>query len=149
MSAITVRPAERTDVPWLMRELRQFAAFDGSKRSLFPDEDEAESMLQSMIEAHPFFIAENGQRLGFIAGYLHPHPWNSKVVQLTETFWWVDEEHRGSRAALKLLDYFVAFGEEVAHRIAFTLEAKSPVNTRTLEKRGFRLQETAWIREMA
>lgn len=149
MSAITVRPAERTDVPWLLRQLQRFAQFFGSKRSLFPDEDTAESIIVDAIEKHPFFVAENGQRVGFISGYLHPHPYNPRIVVLTETFWWVDEAHRGSRAGLKLLDTFLWFGEETADWIVFTLETKSPVNVRSIEKRGFKLFEQSYLKEIA
>lgn len=146
--AVTIRVATSKDIPWLLNQLRSFAAFYDSKHSLFPDEDEAEQFLSDLIDLHPFFIAENGQPIGFIAGSLAPHPYNRRVIQLSEMFWWVDEDHRGGRAGLLLLDAFIRFGKTVADQISMTLETNSPVNPATLERRGFREMERSYLMEV-
>lgn len=76
------------------------------------------------------------------------HPYNPAIRVLTETFWWVTPNARGSRAGLMLLDAFTAYGERNADWIVFTLEHHSPVNERTLTKRGFHLHERSYLREV-
>lgn len=153
--SITVRPAESSDIPWLIEQLRQFAQFFGTKKSLFGNTSHAEATLQRLIESQPFFVAdrgdagENTERLGFIAGSLFPHPWNPDIRMLTETFWWVAPAARGTKAGLFLLDRFLDVGHEHADWIHFTLEAQSPVNPRTLERRGFALHERAYLLEVS
>lgn len=147
--AVTVRPATVDDVPWLIEQLRQFAEFFGSNRSLFEDEGYARAVLPTLIEQHPFFLAVQGdERIGFISGMLAPHPWNPRITLLSEAFWWVSEAHRGGRAGLMLLDAFLSVGMAKADWIVFTLEEKSPVNPATLERRGFHLHERAYLLEV-
>lgn len=144
---VTVRSADQSDIPWLLTQLRVFDEF--SEMDLMPDDDTAVDILLKLIELHPFFIAESDERVGFIAGALHPHPYNPRVIQLTETFWWVDERYRGSRAGLLLLDAFDDFGDSHAHRVVMTREAKSPINERVLTKRGYVLTELSYLRRVA
>jgi hypothetical protein len=145
---IQIRQAEMRDIPWLLDELRKFDQFFGMKKSLVPNETHANDLLASFIDAGPFFVAERDYSpVGFIAGVLHPHPYNPDVTMLTETFWWVSESERGSRAGGMLLYAFTDYGRKYADGIVMTLEAKSPVNPKTLERRGFHLHESSYLLE--
>ncbi len=95
---ITVRPAAEHDVPWLISQLRMFDKFAGFKRSLMEDMEHAIKGCKQMVRDHLVLIAfdhpEHGPlsadceiELGFIAGYLTPHPFNPQLRVLTETFW--------------------------------------------------------------
>lgn len=132
-------------------QLREFAGSFGSSYSLWPGGPEAFAILKQMIGAGVFFVAETteGEGVGFILGHLAPHYFNPTLFVLSELAWWVDPAHRGSRAGLLLLNAFIAEGERSAHWISFSLEAQSPVNERTLAKRGFRKYETAFLREVS
>lgn len=144
-----VRPATPADAPWILEQLLAFDKFFGSSRSLFPSIEAAEGRLAFLMDGHVVLVADNGAELqGFIGGLLGPSFFNDEVVQLTELFWWVAEEHRGSRAALMLLNAFVAVGNTRAHQVIMTLEDKSPVNPVTLERRGFRPKETNYLLEV-
>jgi RimJ/RimL family protein N-acetyltransferase len=147
---IVVRKAETTDVDWLLPQLLRFSDFYGTKHSLFGDVDYARAALARMIENHLFIIAESKDvgPIGFIAGSLVLHPYNPKIKVLAENFWWVDEAHRGTRAGAILLKVFMEYGKENADWINFTLEQHSPVNEKTLLKRGFRLQERTYLMEV-
>lgn len=149
MNAVTyVRRAKTADVPWLMTQLQKFSDFFGTKKSLFSHH--AHRQLHQLLETHPFFVAAvNGRPVGFIAGALHPHPYNPDIRVLTEMLWWVAETERGSRAGLMLLEEFLRYGEKHADWIVFTLETNSPVNERCLTKRGFRLHEKSYLREVS
>lgn len=147
--SIAVRPATLEDIPWLLEQLAAFDQFFGSSRSLFPSIEYAESTLALLITEHLFLVAESNGPLGFIAGMVVPHTLNPAITVLSELFWWVAPQHRGSRAGLLLLNAYVAAGKQRAHWVTMTLEADSPVAPRCLEQRGFRLKETTYLLEVA
>lgn len=147
--SIKIRLATVDDIPWLISELRKFAEFFGTNLSLL-DEETAPGGLAFFITQHYFTIAEKEDvgPIGFISGVLLPHPFNPKIMQLTETFWWVAEEHRQSRAGLMLFEEFVEFGKVNADWITFTLETASPVKDEFMMKRGFRNNERSFLYEV-
>jgi hypothetical protein len=146
--SIAVRRAKDTDVDWLLEQLRAFSDFFGAKRPLFADREYANIFISTLVSDHLVLVAECGERglLGFIAGTVGEHPYNKEPL-LAEQFWWVPECHRGSRAGLLLLKEFVEWGKANRRLIAFSLEAKSPVNDRCLTKLGFKLFEYSYLWE--
>lgn len=161
---IHVRPAEKSDVPWLLEQLREFSRFYGTQRPLVPsDPDMATRLVETMTGACPFFIAEKHSQsdgeadynfhfvesVGFIAGQLGVHPYNPEIRVLTEMFWWVVPEYRGTRAGAILFNVFTAYGKQHADWVIMTLEKDSPVDPKSLEKRGYRLQESSYLLEVA
>lgn len=145
-----VRPATAADMPWILEQLVAFDEFFGSSRSFFPSEESAEAKLAFLIEQHVVLVAERaGELQGFIAGLLSGSFYNETVIQLTELFWWVAEAHRGSRAALVLLNAFTAVGTARAHQVIMSLEDTSPVNPETLLRRGYRPKETSFLLEVS
>jgi GNAT superfamily N-acetyltransferase len=138
---------------WLLEQMRAFGQFFGSKHSLFPSDDGvALETLRVLIEAHVFFVAEKedgyvAQLVGFIAGALGPHPYNAQIMVLSEQFWWVNPIHRGSSAGARLLERFLQFGREHADWIVMTLETKSPVDPKSLERKGFKHFEHSYLLE--
>jgi hypothetical protein len=149
-----VRRAIAADAPWLLDQLLAFDQFFGSTRSLFPSEEHAESMLLGLINDQPFVIAEKDEPyyeaprpVGFICGAIMPHPYNPALIVLSEMFWWVAEEYRGSRAGLLLLNEFVAIGKRSAHWVIMTLEQESTIDPDHLYRRGFRLKELSYLLE--
>lgn len=145
-----LRKADLGDLGWLVKQLRAFDAFQGTKKSLFPESaEEAVSLLEGLIQAHPFIVAEDfAGPVGFIAGVLQPHPYNSQVKMLSELFWWVDPRYRGSTAGARLLEAFIEYGKRNADLVVMTLEEKSPVDPRSLERKGFRLYERNFMLEV-
>lgn len=147
---LTVRPASTDDIDWLLVQLQAFAAFYGTKRDLFPTEAFAREACVRMVTMHLVLVADHPAvgPVGFISGYVVPHPYNPAIRMLSESFWWVEEEHRGSRAGMLLLNAFLDWGREHADWITFGLEANSPVGDEVLLKRGFRLQERNFLLEV-
>ena len=152
---VTTRRAVPSDIDWLMGQLRQFARFYGTKRSLFPTDDYAEQVLESMVSSQAIFMAVETtsygeQPIGFIAAMVGVHPYNPTIRLLAETFWWVEPTLRGGRAALLLLEAFKAWGVESGFDwlTLSMVEGKSPLTDRTLERHGFRLHEKSYLREV-
>jgi len=138
-------------------QCRAFSDFFGSSQSLMPDDETAVTKLVALMseDVGCFFVAcvsdtgEEGKPVGFIAGLLGPHFFNPAITQLTELLWWVDVEHRGGKAGVRLLDCFTEYGRAHADWTVFTLEEKSPVNPASLERRGYRLHEKSYLLEVA
>lgn len=147
---IAVRKANESDAEWLLSQLQDFSRFYGTNKQLFPENtDHARGFLSEMIANHLCLVAgSNGECVGFIAGFYTCHPFNPEIRMLTEAFWWVPEAHRKSKAALMLLNAFVSHGEANADWVVFTLEHHSPVSDRCLTKRGFKLQERQYLKEV-
>ena len=77
-----------------------------------------------------------------------PHIFNPKIMTLTEVFWWVKPEHRGSRAGRDLIEEFILWGKENVDWIITTLEENSPVNDSVFLNRGFKPKERSFIMEV-
>jgi N-acetylglutamate synthase-like GNAT family acetyltransferase len=152
---IKVRKALMGDIPALLPMLRNFADFAGTKHSLYPGDGIAAVKVAWLMTEHVFFVAEkveigaDDEIVGFIAGLLVEHWMNPELVVLSELLWWVEPEHRGSRAGAMLLRAFTDHGEEHAHQMTMVLERGSPIREETLESRGFHLHERTFLREMA
>lgn len=146
----TIRKAGPSDLEWLLVQLRDFAAFYNTKKSLFPKGDEhGRLMVDALIAEHVVLIAEKDSvPIGFIAGVFLKHPFNPEIRTLSEQFFWVTAAHRGGRAAVMLLNGFVALGELKADWILFTIEHGGPMNDRALLSRGFRLKEINYLKEV-
>jgi hypothetical protein len=156
---ITVRRANEGDIPWLLGELKKFSAFAATKLPIF-DPETAEAKILELVQKHVVFLAVRKTSvvgsgidlylpIGFIAGAIIPHFFNPKLTVFSELLWWVQEEHRGSRASVLLLNEFTEFGKRHANWITMALESLSPVNSKCLERRGYRLQERSFLLEVA
>lgn len=148
--SVCIRKAQLSDIDWILGQLKEFADFYNTKRSLFGDLGYSKKVIEVMISEHVFFVAESEQfgPIGFIAGTLEPHLYNPEIVTLNECFWWVDEKHRGSKAGLLLLNEFVQWGKKNVDWIWMTLETESPVKDATLVRRGFKEQERSFLLEV-
>jgi hypothetical protein len=149
---IWIRPATRDDIPWLLEQLRAFSAFYDTRKPLFPDDPaSAASILEAQLSGvNPFLVAVvRGDRAGFISGWMMLHPYNPAILVLQEAFWWVRPLYRGTTAGGRLFKAFVEYGKShAADWILMTLEAKSPIDPASLERRGFRLHERTYLLEM-
>ncbi len=146
---VEIRRAREEDIPWVETELVEFSQSIGTKHSLFPPSAEAlRGSLQFFMRDHLFLVAERGtQRLGFIVGFVTPHPFNHKLQVLTEVLWWVPPRHRGCRAGVMLLDAFVDWGKDNAEWVYFAIHRTTPMSDRALVRRGFREEQRQYLLE--
>lgn len=145
-----VRGAALSDLDFILGELKKFADFYESKSSLFgPDDNYNSAIISKLISEHLFLICEHDQdgSVGFISGTMAPHFLNPNIKVLSEVFWWVRPEYRMSRAGLLLLNAYVDYGKENCDWVTITIEDKSPINDKSLIKRGFKLKEKSFLME--
>ena len=146
---VIVRDATTMDLDWLVREAHEFSKFNGTKRELFTDDEFARAGFLGFMHQHFLRIAErDGERLGFIAGYITGHPFNPNIRVLCEAMWWVAEQHRHSRAGLMLLNEYTEWGKAHCDWVQFALQSHSPVKEETLTKRGYRKHESSYLLEV-
>lgn len=146
---IEVRRATAADVSWLIEQAEAFEAAAHYKYPLLQDYAFARRAFEAMVEHHVVLIAHEGERrMGFIAGYRAPHPFNPNIAVLSETFWWVPLAYRGSSAGAKLLFEFENVGRFEADWVVLSLEHDSPLRADHLAKRGFRQVERAFLLEV-
>lgn len=148
---VQVRSAMVEDVGWILTELKAFAKFYGTKKSVYPDDDDvAAGIVTKLITQHLFIVAQtdDGVPMGFIAGFVTPHVFNPDIRMLAESLWWVKHEYRGTMAGKALLIAFTEWGKQHADWISFSLEHNSPVKPETLTKRGYKHQETTFLLEV-
>jgi hypothetical protein len=150
---IWIRARDREDIPWLLEQLRAFSAFYGTTIPLFPDDPaSAASILEAQLSGvNPFFVAVvRGDRAGFISGALMTHPYNAKLRSCRSSSGGSIRNVRGSsgrRAAAPGVRG--PRPRAPADWILMTLEAKSPIEPRSLERRGYRLHESTYLLEVA
>lgn len=147
---ITVRDATYDDLDWIHNQLKEFSKFINSKYQMYEDAEYVDSFLRVLMDQHVFLIADilDVGPVGFICGTGSPHPFNPNIDILTELAWWVDEQHRGSRAGLLLLNEFAKVGKAKFNWVVMSLEVGSPVNEKTLIRRGFMPKEKAYLMEV-
>jgi len=149
--SVRIRRADNDDIEFLLSQLHVFSDFYGTQRKLFPTRKYAAEKLSEFIEKQVVFIAEQQDigPIGFIAGILFNHIFNPDIRVLAETFWWVQEEYRNSKAGLMLLNTFTDFGKENADWTTIAIETASPINERVLLKRGYKPTERNYLLEVS
>ena len=152
---VLVRQGWEGDIEWMVAQMIEFSKFFGTRHPLFGDVEFVRMGLKNLIKNHFVRVATgcNSEgiidKMGFLIGFLTPHPYNPAIKLLSEQFFWVDEKYRGSRAGLMLLDSFVDFGKKNAHWITMAMEKNSKMNDRALLRRGFRQHEVSYLKEVA
>ena len=134
----------------MLPELRAFAAFYGTKRSLYPGDEHAAQIVGKLILGQYVRVAErvDGVPVGFLAASLIPHWLNPEIRVAAEVFWWVPVEHRRSLAGAMLLAAYIEWGRAHADWVCLTLEADTPVKADSLLRRGFRAHERQYLLEV-
>lgn len=149
LKKVVVRPAVASDAAWCVGQLKAFSKTYGTKRSLFSSDEYAMQAFTKVIEDHLVYVAVKGDELlGFISGYVLPHVYNPEIKTLTESFWWVEPKHRGSRAGYLLFKAFMEYGKEQCDWVITTIEDISPVSEAFYLRQGFKLKEKSYILEV-
>lgn len=88
---------------------------------------------------------KDGKKVGMVGGILLPHHLKPNFTVLTEIVWYIDPEHRRSRASLKLLNGYKQIIDEKADEGIFTLLAHTPIEDASMERMGFKPYERNFI----
>lgn len=147
--SVFVRLATHEDADYIVGQLKQFAKALHTKLNIFPGEYQAKQRVLDLIDNHIVLVAcKEDQLLGMIGGIVTPHFFNPEIKTIAELFWWVAEEHRGSKSGLLLLNAFVELGKLRADWITMCLEKDSPIKDKCLLDRGFIPMERTYLLEV-
>lgn len=98
-----------------------------------------------MADGGTAFVAKcDDVPVGALGSMLIPHFYNPNLKVLSELFWYVNPEHRQTRAGIMLLNAFDDLGKEIADEATLSLLTSSQVNSKTFGKRGFVATEYAF-----
>lgn len=148
LRSVLVRPGVPSDIPWLLTQLRAFAAAYPVAITLYGDDAYAEGLVGTVMREQFLAVAEDesGQSVGFIAGAYGTHPYNPDLRICSELWWWVVPESRGTRAGVLLLRELEHWADGLNAPLCLTVETDSPVSDRFLAKHGFVPAERQFIR---
>lgn len=117
------------------------------------DEDKVVELIDSFLNGDRnqrivILALEDDQPIGMIAGVTSEMLFSRDKIA-SEMMWWIEPEHRGSRAALQLLDAYEFWAKKVGAKVV----QLSSVDTehadrldRLYKKRGYYLVERGYIR---
>ena len=142
-----IRAATTEDIPALMRQGAEFAAFAGTG----VDTAKAESMLGELISSNAGCVIVLTDALadvvGGIIGVLSEELWSRRVVA-QELVWWVAPEYR--RGGVRLLRAFEAWAtmSGAADVVVSDLATSDEAVGHLYESRGYTLLERQWVRRV-
>lgn len=149
LGTVRIRRAVPADIPWLVSQLREFAALHPVGARIMGSDSHAEALLAHLMATQFLAVADaDGTPVGLIAGAVAPHPFNPALTMATELWWWVQPPARHTRAGLALLNAYDEWADSVADLKGMTLEVASPVNPETLLRRGYHLAEYQYVAEV-
>ena len=145
-----VRRATESDLDYIVGQFPAFAKHYGTNKSLHGNHTHARDAMLKTIQEHLVLVAESDQDgvRGFIAGFVSAHPYNPDIRVLTELFWWVEPAFRRTRAAVLLMNEFVAWGKSNCDWVTFGIMETTPVKESAILKRGFIPYERNYIMEV-
>ena len=117
-----IRRATDDDVATIARMGLRFVRFS-PYRAVDPKVDDVAAGVANVIETGVGFVAEReGRIVGFILGALAPLWFAPRVTVAAELAWWVQPEHRNTRAGIKLLNAFEAWAEDHGARVVLMMD---------------------------
>lgn len=139
---VTVEPLSLTDLVWFAEVAAVRMLEDEVKRPELVNHTQIYHLVTKGISDKAVFVAKRGEEcIGAIGGILSPNVFNPQYTVLSEVFWYVLPEHRNSRAGLLLLKALEDRAKECSDELILSLLSSSPVQIKTMEKRGYALGE--------
>lgn len=143
-----IRPAEHSDVGALADLGAAFHAEIGSFTAF--DRDSFIRSCEAWLDTAIFLVADAGEVVGMICGFVAPVYFNQESIIAHELFWWVAPDHRNG-VGQQLLDGFAdeARARGATHEIQTTAESARIETLNSMYRRkGFRPIERAYVREL-
>lgn len=146
---IEVRKSKIEDTESIIELLMNFKTENNfSPQLCFADPDYQRLLITRLIQYHVLVVATKDDKIiGAIAGYLHPHIFDPKIKVCSELFWFVEKEHRPSKASLELISLYKEFAGEYSNLIYMNILTSTNIKEKSLLRRGFKKLETVYLFE--
>lgn len=148
MSRITVSVIKEEDVEWLVETAAVKMLEDELLRPELINFKQLYLLAEKvLLEGSAFIAKDEDVYVGALAAILVPNLYNPDIKTFAELFWYVLPTYRNTRAGFLLLSAFDTKAKECADESTLSLLGSSTINTETLSKRGFILNEYAFRKE--
>lgn len=144
-----VRSACEEDMDDILRMSKSFYDTTHHARNIPLDEESVVRLVEMLLDGGILLVAEVDHKVvGMIAGYVHPYMFNNNVMQLGEIVWYVDPEHRATRAGLLLLEELEAEARRagVDYMVMMNFVDGPEVVNRAYTAAGYNMTEYAWTK---
>ena len=147
---MTIRKATHDDIPQLLVMGEQFARYAPFDVGFSPEGTAA--FLDVIMDTGLVLVAEQDETLvGVIVGALSPIWYSPGSLIASELAWWVDPQHRGSRAALQLVKAFEAWAIDSGAKLITLSDLRIGEDYPAgplFERLGYRVSERAHTKEI-
>lgn len=138
----TIRPATDADVPALLALGQRFLAWS-PYAGMFGEDAMAKAIAEAVATGFSRVAVVDGVAVGALLGALKPAWLDPSFVVACELAWWVEPEHRGGTAAVRMLHEFKAWAKDQGARGVVMAELVQPDSPAfdLFQRLGFRMAE--------
>ena len=145
-----IRKATIDDLDQIVEMANRFIAFAPHLSLIRHSADDIVNTVKSVLESGIIFVIDvDGRAVGILAAMM-TSVWYSPSTKLAaEIMWWVNEEHRGTIASIKLIRTYENWAREQGAQIIamcdLVIKGHEPVGT-TLNRLGYEMSERTYIK---
>jgi N-acetylglutamate synthase-like GNAT family acetyltransferase len=147
---MVIRVATVDDIDTILDMGERFIAFGPHGKHVNADREQLRAGVTAFLQVGVMFLAErDGKVCGMLACAATPMWFAPHVIVAHELAWWVDEDARGSSAALRLVAAYEAWGRAIgAHVIAMSqlVAVNGEQVGRMLRKLGYEPSEMTYVK---
>ena len=145
-----IRVATADDLDTILDMGERFIAFGPHGKHVNADRDQLRAGVSAFMQGGVIFLAESGGKVcGMLACAASPMWFAPHILVAHELAWWVDEEARGSSAAVRLVMAYQAWAREIGAQV-IAMSQLVAVNGeqvgRMLTKLGYEPSEMTYIK---
>jgi len=145
-----IRKATIDDLDQIVEMANRFIAFAPHGSLITHTTDDIVNTVRLFLESGIIFVIDvDGKAVGILAAMM-TSVWYSPLTKVAhEMMWWVNEEHRGTIASIKLIKAYEKWAREQGAQIIamcdLVIEGHEPVGT-TLNRLGYEMSERTYIK---
>jgi hypothetical protein len=145
-----IRKATIDDLDQIVEMANRFIAFAPHGSLIKHTTDDIVNTVRLLLESGIIFVIDvDGKAVGILAAMMTSVWYSPSTKVAHEMMWWVNEEHRGTIASIKLIKAYENWAQENgANLIAMcdlVIEGQEPVGT-TLNRLGYEMSERTYIK---
>ena len=151
MTDMIIRNACKDDMPELIAGSLRFHEAMLKQKTLTFDPDSAKKLMMFLIGSPAALVLVMEMKksiVGAIGGFLSPWMLDWRIKIMTEFFWWLNEERRGSGIRLLIEFERLAKIKGADRMIMVTLQQDDETLARYYERRGYKHLEHHFIKEI-
>lgn len=139
---VYVEKLQEEDIDWFVNVACTRMITEELKRPELLNTERLYQLANKFYEDGTAYIAKCGnERLGSTAFVVLPNLLNPNITTMTEIIWYVQPEHRHTRAAALLLKSLIQSGNNLSDETTLSLLPSTDINQEGLKRKGFHLEE--------